>query len=56
MAREGRLDESPAAQLRDPYVFEFLGVERRAAPNEGDLEGALVDRLQQFLFVLGRSK
>ena len=54
LAREGALAESPAAQLRDPYVFEFLGIERRGVMAESDLEGALVDHLQQFLFELGR--
>lgn len=54
LARQGLLAESPAAQLRDPYVFEFLGIERRAVMTESDLEHALVDHLQQFLFELGR--
>jgi predicted nuclease of restriction endonuclease-like (RecB) superfamily len=54
LAREGALAESPAAQLRDPYIFEFLGIERRGVMAESDLEGALVDHLQQFLFELGR--
>lgn len=54
LAREGTLAESPGAQLRDPYVFEFLGVERHPAMTESDLERALVDHLQQFLFELGR--
>jgi predicted nuclease of restriction endonuclease-like (RecB) superfamily len=54
LAREGALDASPAAQLRDPYVFEFLGIERRAVTNESDLERALVDHLQDFLFEMGR--
>lgn len=54
LAREGTLADSPAGQLRDPYVFEFLGVERPALMNETDLERALVDHLQEFLFELGR--
>src|SRR5262249_15589145 len=54
LARDGALAESPAAQLRDPYIFEFLGMERRGVMAESDLEGALVDHLQQFLFELGR--
>jgi len=54
LARDGALAESPAAQLRDPYVFEFLGIERSGGMAEVDLEGALVDHLQQFLFELGR--
>lgn len=51
---EGNVSDSPAAQLRDPYVFEFLGIERRALTSESDLERALVDHLQHFLFELGR--
>ena len=54
LARQGTLDESPAAQLRDPYVFEFLGIEQRAVMTEGGLEQALIDHLQQFLLELGR--
>jgi predicted nuclease of restriction endonuclease-like (RecB) superfamily len=54
LAREGALAEDAAAQLRDPYVFEFLGLERHAVVSESDLERALVDHLQQFLFELGR--
>lgn len=54
LAREkGALSDSPAGLLRDPYVFEFLGIERRAVRNESDLERALVDHLQHFLFELG---
>lgn len=51
---EGIVSDSPAGQFRDPYVFEFLGVERRVVTSESDLERALVDHLQHFLFELGR--
>ena len=54
LARQGALAESPAAQLRDPYIFEFLGIERRAVMSESELEQALIDHLQQFLLELGR--
>lgn len=54
LAREGAVADSAAAQLRDPYVFEFLGLERRVVMSESDLERALVDHLQHFLFELGR--
>lgn len=54
LARAGSLPDSPAGQLRDPYVFEFLGVERHVVTSENDLERALVDHLQDFLFELGR--
>jgi predicted nuclease of restriction endonuclease-like (RecB) superfamily len=54
LARAGSLSGSAAAQLKDPYVFEFLGIERHAVTSENDLERALVDHLQDFLFELGR--
>jgi predicted nuclease of restriction endonuclease-like (RecB) superfamily len=54
LARAGSLADSPAGQLRDPYVFEFLNIERRAVVSESDVERAVVDHLQQFLFELGR--
>jgi predicted nuclease of restriction endonuclease-like (RecB) superfamily len=54
LARDGVIADSPAAQLRDPYVFEFLGLQRRAVEAESDLEQALIDHLQHFLLELGR--
>lgn len=39
--------------IRDPYVFEFLGVKSREVMRESDLEEALLDRLQDFLLELG---
>lgn len=40
--------------VRDPYILEFLGIPRGASFSESELEGALVDKLQQFLLELGR--
>ncbi len=40
--------------VRDPYILEFLGIPRGAKFSESELEGALVDKLQQFLLELGR--
>lgn len=43
-----------AAQvIRDPYVFEFLGLRAQDAMGETDLEDALLDRLQAFLLEMG---
>lgn len=39
--------------VRDPYVFEFLGLKPHEAVSEGRLEDALLDRLQAFLLELG---
>jgi predicted nuclease of restriction endonuclease-like (RecB) superfamily len=43
----------PAHVIRDPYVFEFLGLRSREVMSESDLEDALLDRLQDFLLELG---
>ena len=43
----------PAHIIRDPYVFEFLGLRSRDVMSESDLEDALLDLLQDFLLELG---
>ena len=53
-ARQGTVPNTPEAQLRDPYVFEFLGIEQRVTMTEGGLEQALLNHLQQFMLELGR--
>lgn len=39
--------------IRDPYIFEFLGIKSREVMHESDLEDALLDKLQDFLLELG---
>ena len=53
LADEGRLLDTVTANLRDPYVLEFLGLPERQTYSESDLESALVDHLQEFLLELG---
>jgi predicted nuclease of restriction endonuclease-like (RecB) superfamily len=43
----------PVQIIRDPYMFEFLGLRSRDAMGETDLEDALLDRLQDFLLEMG---
>lgn len=45
--------QSPQHVIRDPYVFEFLGLRPQEVMTERKLEDALIDRLQQFLLELG---
>jgi len=40
--------------IRDPYVFEFLGIEAKEIIEESKLEDSLLDKLQEFLLELGR--
>ncbi len=45
--------QTPQHVIRDPYVFEFLGLRPQEVMTERKLEDALLDRLQQFLIELG---
>ncbi len=45
---------APAHVIRDPYVFEFLGIKSAEVMGESKVEDALLDRLQGFLLELGR--
>jgi predicted nuclease of restriction endonuclease-like (RecB) superfamily len=40
--------------IRDPYVFEFLGLRPQEVMPESQLEHALLDKLEDFLLELGR--
>jgi predicted nuclease of restriction endonuclease-like (RecB) superfamily len=44
---------SSAIAVRDPYVFEFLGIKPQEVMGESDLENALLDKIQDFLLELG---
>lgn len=46
--------DSTALNIRDPYVFEFLGLTPREVMSESHLEDQLLDRLQTFLMELGQ--
>ncbi len=45
--------EAPGLHLRDPYVFEFLGLRPAEVMGESELEDALVSKLQGVLLELG---
>jgi predicted nuclease of restriction endonuclease-like (RecB) superfamily len=44
---------APRLDVRDPYIFEFLGLQSREVMGESHLEDQLLDRLQDFLLELG---
>ena len=54
LANTGNTDLAPADVIRDPYIFEFLGLRPSETVEESDLESALIDHLQAFLLELGR--
>lgn len=47
-------DQETLLNIRDPFAFEFLGIEAKEAEKESELEQALMDHLQEFLLELGR--
>lgn len=54
LARLAHAQDEPHRQvIRDPYIFEFLGLKPQEVMSEGHLEDALLDKLQAFLLELG---
>ena len=54
LAQNGIEIRQPSDIIRDPYVFEFLGVPENKPMLESDLEKALVAQIEKFLLELGR--
>ena len=54
LAEKGIKIAEPADLIRDPYVFEFLGIPEDKPMLESDLERALVQQIEKFLLELGR--
>ena len=54
LAARGQEITEPADIVKDPYVFEFLGIPESKPVLESDLEKALVRQIEDFLLELGR--
>ena len=54
LAERGAEIQSAKDLLRDPYVFEFLGIPSDKHYTEGELEQSLIENLQHFLLELGK--
>ncbi len=54
LAQKGSEIQNSKDLLRDPYVFEFLGLPDPMTYSESDLENRLVANLQNFLLELGK--
>ena len=54
LAQKGIEINQPADIIRDPYVFEFLGVPENKPILESDLENALVVQIEKIFLELGR--
>lgn len=53
VARKQRLPQTPQEIIKDPMMLEFLGLERKAAYYEKDLESAIISHLADFLLEMG---
>jgi predicted nuclease of restriction endonuclease-like (RecB) superfamily len=54
LVRNQKLPEQPDDIIRDPYVFEFLGLKPHEVMYENNLRDALVAKLQNFILELGK--
>ena len=54
VARKERTPETPQEIIKDPMVLEFLGLERKTAYYEKDLENAIISHIADFLLEMGK--
>lgn len=54
LAKEGQVIERPKDIIKEPYVFEFLGIKEEKPLLEKDLEYKLIRQLEDFLLELGK--
>ncbi len=54
LAQRGIEHTKPEDVIKDPYVFEFLGIPEDKPMLESDLEAALVRQIEDFLLELGK--
>lgn len=53
LAQAGAERAGPTLAIRDPYIFEFLGLKSQEVMSESHLEDQLLDKLHDFLLELG---
>jgi len=53
LTRASTKPAEPRLTIRDPYIFEFLGLKPREVMSESHLQDQLLDQLQEFLLELG---
>lgn len=54
LSKQGQIIEKAEDVVKDPYIFEFVGLPELPVYTEGDLEEALINNLSQFLLELGK--
>jgi predicted nuclease of restriction endonuclease-like (RecB) superfamily len=51
---KGQVLEKPKDMIKDPYIFEFLGLKEDKSYSESELESELIGNLKNFLLELGK--
>ena len=54
LSKVGNVIQKPQDIIKDPYVFEFLGLPEDKSLLESDLENSLVKHIEKFLLELGK--
>jgi len=54
LSKKGQVINNPEDMIKDPYVFEFLGIPEKKPILEKDLEEKLIKHLEKFLLELGK--
>ena len=54
LSKQGHIIKSEEDLIKDPYVFEFLGIPENYEYTENDIEKAIINNLQKFLLELGK--
>jgi len=54
LSKTGQLITSPSDAIKDPLVLEFLGLKEDSSYSESELEGAIINKLEQFLLEIGK--
>lgn len=52
--KENKLEPNIRDYIKDPYIFEFLGLNPDVKNTERDLESAIINHLQKFLLEFGK--
>lgn len=53
MTNQAAEQAAPQLAIRDPYIFEFLGLRPKEVMGESHLEDQLIDKLEEFLLEMG---
>ena len=54
LSEKGQLVTKPIDTIKEPYVLDFLGLDKQDKYTESDLETAIISKLEHFLTELGK--